>query len=116
MGFALPLFCKSRISLIELSSRFIYWHSLYSAVSDMYAMISLYLYLVLCMIRRVNLVLRQQFRYSYVFCSVMSIHPDGGGSVWGNRVSLINADVVSSLVSVDGCGPILWFDEVGGRW
>jgi hypothetical protein len=41
MGFALPLICDTRNSLIELYSRFIYSHSLYSVVSDMYAMISL---------------------------------------------------------------------------
>jgi hypothetical protein len=42
MGFALPLLCNSRISLIELSSRFMYSHSLYSAVLDMYAIISIF--------------------------------------------------------------------------
>jgi hypothetical protein len=41
---------------IELSSKFIYLHSLYTAVLDMYAMISLYSYLMSCMVRRVNLV------------------------------------------------------------
>jgi hypothetical protein len=56
MGFALPFLCNSWISLIELSSTFIYSHSLYSTVSDMYSMISLYLYLIPCMIRRENLV------------------------------------------------------------
>jgi hypothetical protein len=71
MGLALTLLCNSRISLIQLSSRFIYSHSLYSAVLDMYAMISLYLYLITSMIRRVNLVPRQRFWYSYVRSSVM---------------------------------------------
>jgi hypothetical protein len=61
MGFALPLLCNSHISLIELSSRCIYLHSLSSAISDMYAMISLYSYLIPCMIRRVNLVPRHRF-------------------------------------------------------
>jgi hypothetical protein len=42
MDFALPLLCNVQNLLIELSSRFIYPHSLYSAVSDIYAMISLY--------------------------------------------------------------------------
>jgi hypothetical protein len=46
----------------------------------------------------------------------MSVHPEGGGSTRDARVSLISIDVVSGLVSVAGCGPILWFDEVGGRW
>jgi hypothetical protein len=78
MGLALPLPCNSQISLIELSSRFIYSHSLYSTVSDMYAMISLYLHLIPYMIRRVNLVPRQRFRYYYVCSSMMSIHPKGG--------------------------------------
>jgi hypothetical protein len=61
MGLSLPLLCNSRIPLIELSSRFIYLHSLYIAVSDIYAMISLYSYLTPCMIRRVNLVPQQRF-------------------------------------------------------
>jgi hypothetical protein len=100
---------------MELSSRFIYLHTLYTAVSDMCAMISLYLYLMPCMTTRVNLVPWQWFRYSYVCSSVMSVHPEGGGSARDGRVSLISIDVVSGLVSVAGCGPIPWFDEVGGR-
>jgi hypothetical protein len=105
MGFALPLLCNSRISLIELSSRFIYLHRLSSMVSDIYTMMSLFLYLIPCMIRRVNLLPR--FQYSYVCSSMMSVHPKGGGSMRDTRVSLIN---------VARCGPISWFAEVGGRW
>jgi hypothetical protein len=116
MGFALSLLCNTWNSLIELSSRFIYSYSFYSAVLDMYAMISLYLYLISCMIRRVNLVPRQRFRYPYVCSSVMSVHPEGGGFARGIRGSLINADMVSGLVSVAGCGPIPWFNKVGSRW
>jgi hypothetical protein len=56
MGLTLPLLYNSRISLIELSSKFIYLHGLSFAVSDMYAMIIFYSYLIPCMIRRVNLV------------------------------------------------------------
>jgi hypothetical protein len=82
----------------------------------MYAMISFYSYLMPCMIRRVNLVPRQRFWYLYVCFSVMSFHPEGGGSVGDARVSLISINMVSGLVSVAGCGPILWIDEVGGRW
>jgi hypothetical protein len=97
MGLALPLLCNFWISLIELSSRFIYSHSLYSVVSNMYAMVSLYLYLIRCMIRRVNLVLRQQFQYLYVCSRMMSVHPEGGGSVRDTVASLFNVDVVSML-------------------
>jgi hypothetical protein len=85
-------------------------------VLDMYAMISLYSYLMPCMIRIVNLVPRQRFLYSYVCPSVMSVHTEGGGSARYARVSLISVDVVSGLVIVARCGPIPWFAEVGGRW
>jgi hypothetical protein len=90
MSFALSLLCNSWISLIELSSRFIYLYSLYSAVSDMYTMISLFLYLIPCMIQRVNLVPPQRFRYLYVCSSMMSVHLESGVSAWDTRVSLIN--------------------------
>jgi hypothetical protein len=43
---------------------------------------------------------------------MMTIHLKGGGSTRDTRVSLINVDMVSGLISVDGCGPILWLDEV----
>jgi hypothetical protein len=58
MGLDLSLLFNSRLSLIELSYRFIYSHSLYSLMSNMHAMISLYLSLMPCKIRRVNLVPR----------------------------------------------------------
>jgi hypothetical protein len=80
MGFSLPLLGNTQNFLMELSSRFIYSHNLYFEVSEMYAMISLYLYLS-CMIRWVNLVPRQWFQYSYVCSSMMSVHPEGGDSV-----------------------------------
>jgi hypothetical protein len=116
MGFSLPLLCNTRNSLIELCSRFVYLHGLYSTMSDMHSMISLYLYLMPCMIRQVNLVPRQRFRYLYVCSSMMSIRPEGGGSTRYTRVSLFNVDVVSGLISVVGCGSIPWLIEVGGRW
>jgi hypothetical protein len=37
-------------------------------------------------------------------------------SVQDTRVSPINVDMVSRLISVVGCGLILWLDEVGGKW
>jgi hypothetical protein len=75
-------------------------HSLYIAVSNMYAMISLYSYLTPCMIRRVNVVPRQWFQYLYVCSSVKSVHLAGEGSMRDARVSLISVDVVSGLVNV----------------
>ena len=41
--------------------------------------------------------LYQLLRYSYVCSSVMSVHPEGGGSVRDTRVSLTSVDMVSRL-------------------
>ena len=40
----------------------------------------------------------QLLQYSYVFSSVMSVHPESGGSARDARVSLTNVDVVSRQV------------------
>ena len=45
----------------------------------------------------VALELYQLLQYSYVCSSVMSIHPEGGGSARDARVSLTNVEVVSRL-------------------
>ena len=39
----------------------------------------------------------QLLQYSYVCSSVMSIHPEGGGSARDTRVSLTSVDMVSRL-------------------
>ena len=41
--------------------------------------------------------LYQLLQYSYDCSSVMYVHPEGGGSARGNRVSLTNVDMVSRL-------------------
>jgi hypothetical protein len=69
-----------------------------------------------CMIRQVNLVPWQRFRYLYVCSSMMSVHLEGGGSARDTRVSLFNVGVVSRLISFAGCGSTPWLVEVGGRW
>ena len=52
---------------------------------------------VLAMVSILALELYQLFQYSYVCSSVMSVHPEGGGSARDARVSLTNVDVVSIL-------------------
>ena len=52
---------------------------------------------VLAMVNILALELYQLLQYSYVCSSMMSVHPEGGGSVRGNRVSLTNVDMVSRL-------------------
>ena len=42
--------------------------------------------------------LYQLLQYSYVCSSVMSVHPEGGGSARDTRVSLTSVDMVSRLV------------------
>ena len=52
---------------------------------------------VLAMVNILSLELCQLFQYSYVCSSVMSVHPEGGGSTRDARVSLTNVVVVSRL-------------------
>ena len=49
------------------------------------------------MINILALELYQLLQYSYVCSSVMSIHPEGGGSAQDTRVSLTSVDMVSRL-------------------
>jgi len=98
MGLALSFLCNSHIAIIDLSYSYLYWHDLYSAVSDICFMISLYLYFMLCLIRQLGLEHRYPFHHSNVCSSMMSFHPEGGGSGRDTRVSLINVDIVSGLI------------------
>ena len=52
---------------------------------------------VLVMVNILALELYQLLQYSYVCSSMMSVHPEGGGSARDARVSLNNVDVVSRL-------------------
>ena len=117
MGSTLPLLYNIRNSLIELSSSLSYLYSLYSMYSDVYAILSLSLCLVPCMIRcgAVSRT-RPRLRYTFVCSSVMSVHPKGRDSARGIRVSIVSAGVVLELSRVAGCGAMLWLVEVGGRW
>ena len=72
---SLSLLCNSRIFVTDISYSYLYWHDLYPAVSDIYFMISLYAYFMLCMIRQLALVHRYPFQYSNVCSSMMSVHP-----------------------------------------
>ena len=98
MGSSLALLCNSRIFVIDISYSSLYSHDLYSAVSDIHIMISLYAYSMLDMISRLALEYRYLFQYSYVCSSMMPIHPKGGGSARDTIVSLVNADMVSGLI------------------
>ena len=62
---------------------------------------------VLVMVNISALELCQLLQYSYVCSSVMSVHPEGGGSARDARVSLINVDVMSRLDKCCWMSPFL---------
>ena len=76
---------------------YLYLHDLCPAVSDIYFMINLLCYYMLCMVRDLVLVNFYMLQYSYDCSSMLSIHPKGGGSVRDTRVSLTSVDMVSRL-------------------
>ena len=55
---------------------------------------------VLEMVSLLFLELYQLLQYLYDCSSVMSVHPDGGGSVRDTRVSLTSVDMVSRLAEL----------------
>ena len=62
-----------------------------------YSMLALHDRPVLEMVIVSFLELYQLLQYSYVCSSVMSVHPEGGGSAWDTRVSLTSVDMVFRL-------------------
>ena len=60
-------------------------------------MLALHDHPVLEMVSLLFLELYQLLQYSYDFSSVMSVHPEGGGSTRDARVSLTSVDMVSRL-------------------
>ena len=83
MGSLLVLFCNVRPCIFDLSYSYLYWHDLCHAVSDIDFMISLLYYYMICLVRNLVLVNFYMLQYSYVCSSMMSVHPEGGGSARG---------------------------------
>ena len=98
MSSSLVLLCNSRSFVKDFIYSYRYLHDLYSEMSDIYFMICVHYCPVLEMINILTLELLQLLQYSYVCSSMMSVHPEGGGSVQDTRVLLVNADLVSSLI------------------
>ena len=107
MGSSLVLLCKSRSFVIDLNYGYRYLHDLYSELSDICFMIWLRYCPVLAMVNILALELCQLFQYSYDYSSMMSIHPEGGGSAQDTRVSLLNVDVVSGLIKCCWMSPLV---------
>ena len=62
-----------------------------------HSMLALHERPVVGMVNILALELYQLLQYSYVCSSMMSVHPEGGGSVRDTRVSLTRVDMVSRL-------------------
>ena len=60
-------------------------------------MLALHNHSVLVMVNILALELYQLLQYSYICSSVMSVHPESGGSARDTRVSLTSVDMVSRL-------------------
>ena len=102
---SLALSCNIWLFVIELDYDYRYLLEVYSELSDIcfliwlrhYPMLALYDRPVLEMVSLLFLELYQLLQYSYDCSCVMSVHPEGGGSVRDTIVSLTRVDMVSRL-------------------
>ena len=105
MGSSLALSCNIRLFVIELDYGYRYLLEVCSELLDICfliwlrycSMLALHDRPMLAMVNILALELYQLCQYSYVCSSMMSIHPEGGGSVRDTRVILTSVDMVSRL-------------------
>ena len=97
MGLSLVLCCNIRSFVIELDYGYRYLLEVCSELSDIcfliwlryHSMFTLHDRPVLAMVNISALELYQLLQYSYVCSSVMSVHPERGGSARDTRVRLL---------------------------
>ena len=105
MDSSLVLSCSIRSFVIELDYGYRYLLEVYSELLSIcflswlryYSIVALYDRPVLEMVSLLFLEFYQLLQYSYDCSSVMSVHPEGGGSAWDTRVSLTSVDMVPRL-------------------
>jgi len=105
MGSSLVLSCNIWSFVIELDYGYRYLFEVCSELSDICFVIWLHYHLmlalhdrsVLAMVNILGLELYQLLQYSYVCSSMMSVHPEGGGSARVTRVSFTSVDMMSRL-------------------
>ena len=98
MGSSLALSCNIRSYVIDLDYGFRYLLKVCSELSDIYFLIWLHYHLmftlhdrpVIAMVNILALELYQLLQYSYVCSSVMSDHPEGGGSARNTSVDMVS--------------------------
>ena len=105
MGSSLALSCNIRLFGIELDYSYRYLLEVCSELSDIcfliwlryHSMLALHDHPVLAMVNISTLELYQLLQYLYVCSSMMSVHPEGGGSARDTRVSHTSVNMVSRL-------------------
>ena len=105
MSSSLALSCNIQLFVTELGYGYRYLLKVCSELSDICfliwlrycSMLALHDLLILEMVNISRLELYQLLQYSYDCSSVMSVHPEGGGSARDIRVSLTSVDIVSRL-------------------
>ena len=105
MGSSLALSYNIRLFVIELDYGYRYLLEVCFELSDIcfviwlryYSMLALHDHPVLAMVNILALELYQLLQYSYVYSSMISVHPEGGCSAWDTKVSLTSIDMVSRL-------------------
>ena len=105
MGLSLALSCNIQSFVIELDYGYRYLLEVYYELSNIcflswlryHSMLALYDRPVLEMVSLLFLELYQLLQYSYDCSSVMSVHPEDGGSARDTRVCHTSVDVVSRL-------------------
>ena len=105
IGSSLALSCNIRLFVTELDYGYRYLLEVCSELSDICfliwlhycSMLALHYRPVLAMVNISFLELYQLLQHSYVCSTVMSVHPEGGGSTRDTRVLLTSVDMVSGL-------------------
>ena len=105
MGSSLVLSCNIQSYVIELDYGYRYLLEVCSKLLDIcfliwlcyHSMLALHDCPVLAMVNILALELYKLLQYSYVCSSMMSVHPEGRGSMRDSRVSLASVDMVSRL-------------------
>ena len=100
MGSYLAFSSNIRLFVIELDYGYRYLLEVYTELSSICILSWLRYYSMLALHEMVSLLflkLYQLLQYSYDCSSVMSVHPEGGGSAWDTSVSLTSVDMVSRL-------------------
>ena len=105
MDSSLVLSCNIRSFIIESDYDYRYLLEVCSDLSDIcfviwlryHSMIALHDCPMLVIVNILALELYQLLQYSYVCSSMMSVHPEDGGSARGTRVSLTSVDMMFRL-------------------